>query len=132
MRKLRSDEVLGFSSLLGDVPMKCTLAVLVVCLLTSASMGVYAQTSGASTPTPQSTKSGRAADRALSKEVRAALIKAKIVDTPTISVRAKNGSVTLAGSVRDQSQIERAGEVARAVSGVNSVDNALTIRQPGQ
>ena len=112
--------------------MKCTLAVLVVCLLTSASMGVNAQTSGASTPTPQSAKSSRAADRALSKEVRAALIKAKIVDTPTISVRAKNGSVTLAGSVRDQSQIERAGEVARAVNGVNSVDNALTIRQPGQ
>ncbi|MFM0016810.1 BON domain-containing protein [Paraburkholderia sediminicola] len=112
--------------------MKCTFAVLVVCLLTSASTGVYAQTSGASTITPQSTKSSKAADRALSKEVRAALIKAKIADTPTISVRAKNGSVTLEGSVREQSQIERAGEVARAASGVNSVDNALTIRQPGQ
>ncbi|WP_429316985.1 BON domain-containing protein [Paraburkholderia sp. GAS448] len=92
-------------------------------------MSAYAQTDTTSTPAPQSTKSSRAADRALSKKVRTALIAAKIVDTPTISVRAKNGSVTLAGSVREQSEIERAGEVARAVSGVNSVDNALTVRQ---
>ncbi|HEX7913502.1 MAG TPA: BON domain-containing protein [Paraburkholderia sp.] len=112
--------------------MKCKFALVVFCLLTSASIGAYAQTSETSAPTPQSTRSSRAADRALSKQVRVALIKAKIVDTPTIFVRVKNGSVTLAGSVSDQSQIERAGEVARGVSGVNSVNNALTVRQPGQ
>jgi osmotically-inducible protein OsmY len=64
--------------------------------------------------------------------VHAALVKAKIIDAPNIVVRVKNGAVTLAGSVREQSKIDRAGEVARGVSGVNSVDNALTIRQPGQ
>jgi hyperosmotically inducible periplasmic protein len=112
--------------------MKCVLSVFLFCLFTPASMGVYAQPGMASALTPQSTKAGRAADRALSRRVRTALVTAKVVDTPTISVRAKNGSVTLEGSVRDQSQIERAGEVARTVSGVNSVDNALTIRQPGQ
>ena len=112
--------------------MKGMFAVFVFGLLTFTSTGLYAQTDSASVPTPQSTKASRAADRALSKRVRAALINANIVDTPNISVRAKNGSVTLAGSVSEQSQIERAGEVARGVSGVNSVDNALTIRQPGQ
>jgi hyperosmotically inducible protein len=109
--------------------MKCRPAVWMFCLFTTASMGAYAQTDVASIPAPQSTKSSKAADRALSKKVRTALIKAKIVDTQTISVRAKNGSVTLAGSVREQSEIERAGEVARGVGGVVSVDNALTIRQ---
>lgn len=112
--------------------MKCAFSVLLFCLLTSAAMGAYAETNGASAPAPQSTKTSRAADRALSKKVRMAMIKANILDTTTISVRAKNGSVTLEGSVSDQSQIERAGEVARTVSGVNSVDNALTIRQAGQ
>ncbi|NPT62582.1 BON domain-containing protein [Paraburkholderia sp. 5N] len=109
--------------------MKCRLAVCVFCLFATESMGVYAQTDSASTPAPQLTKSSNAADRALSNNVRTALIKAKIVDTPTISVLAKNGSVTLAGSVREQSEIEAAGDVARTVSGVNSVENALTVRQ---
>ncbi|MFD1558226.1 BON domain-containing protein [Paraburkholderia silviterrae] len=112
--------------------MKYTFRILAFSLLTSASMGVYAQTDVASNPVPQSTKASRAADRALSKQVRVALLKAKILDVPTISVRVKNGAVTLAGFVRDQSQIERAGEVAQTVSGVTSVKNAITIRQPGQ
>lgn len=109
--------------------MKCRVAFFVVCFLVTTSMGVHAQPNTDSTPASQPVKSSKAADRALSRKVRAALIKAKIVDTQTISVRAKNGFVTLAGSVREQSEIERAGEVARAVSGVSAVNNALAIRQ---
>ncbi|CAM2188011.1 hyperosmotically inducible periplasmic protein [Paraburkholderia sacchari] len=106
----------------------CALAAAVV----FTSVSAYPQEGSASVPTNQSTKAGRAADRALSKKVRTALVKAKIVDSSGITVRAKNGSITLEGSVREQSEIEHAGEVAQSVSGVTSVRNALTIRQPGQ
>jgi hyperosmotically inducible protein len=112
--------------------MKYMLVSFAFCFITAASMGVYAQPGGPASATTQSTKASRVADRALSKQVHVALVKAKIIDAPNIVVRVKNGAVTLAGSVREQSQIDRAGEVARGVSGVNSVDNALTIRQPGQ
>ena len=45
---------------------------------------------------------------------------------------AKGGAVALAGSVTDPAQIDKAGEVAKGVSGVTSVKNALTVKEVGQ
>jgi hyperosmotically inducible periplasmic protein len=42
-----------------------------------------------------------------------------------------DGAVTLQGTVPDQSQTDRAAEVAKSVEGVTSVKNALTVRAPG-
>ncbi|WP_321944430.1 BON domain-containing protein [Paraburkholderia tropica] len=73
-------------------------------------------------------KTARSADRILAKKVRTALSKTKDIDVANITVRAKTGVVTLQGTVPDQVQIDRAGQVARGVSGVTSVNVLLGIR----
>jgi len=45
-------------------------------------------------------------------------------------VRARGGAVTLTGSVPDQSQVDKAGDVAKTVDGVTSVANKLTVVIP--
>ncbi|WP_174258154.1 BON domain-containing protein [Burkholderia sp. THE68] len=112
---------------------KRTVAVLIASLFAAASMGAYAQGGSGSASTVQGkTATNKAADRALQKRVRAALAKDKNVTVSNITVRARGGDVTLQGSVPAQDELERAAEVAKGVPGVNSVNNALTIRTPGQ
>ena len=76
-------------------------------------------------------KQARAANRALSRKVRSALARTNNLSVSNITVRAKDGAVILQGTVPEQSQIERAGNVAKGVDGVTSVRNALTIRPVG-
>ncbi|MBK5124017.1 BON domain-containing protein [Burkholderia sp. R-69980] len=74
-------------------------------------------------------KSTRQANRALSKKVRATLIQDRQIDAANISVRAKDGAVTLYGTVSDAAQIARAADVAQGVPGVTSVRNVLTVKR---
>ncbi|WP_028218775.1 BON domain-containing protein [Paraburkholderia oxyphila] len=113
-------------------------------MLVAASLHVYAQ-DAASAPTPGATeaaktqaqqskaqyKSAKAANRALSRKVRAALAKDKDISVANITVRAKDGAVILQGTVPEQGQVDHATEVAKGVAGVTSVKNALTIRPVG-
>ncbi|PYE24372.1 BON domain-containing protein [Paraburkholderia silvatlantica] len=106
--------------------------------LVAASLHAYAQgdASGDATaaaqqqasPTQAQSKQAKAANRALSHKIRSALAKDKKIDIAKITVRVRDGAVVLQGSVPEQSQIERATEVAKGVQGVTSVKNALTIR----
>ncbi|OLL29054.1 transporter [Burkholderia sp. SRS-W-2-2016] len=80
---------------------------------------------GASAPV-----SGRKADRALRREVYAAIGKHKEIDAGNISVRAKGGAVTLTGTVTDTAQISSVAEIAKGVPGVTSVTNKLTVSKP--
>jgi osmotically-inducible protein OsmY len=72
-------------------------------------------------------KQARAANRALAKSVRQALNHTKGLVSSSINVNAKSGAVTLAGTVPDQAQIALAETTAKAVSGVTSVKNNLTL-----
>jgi osmotically-inducible protein OsmY len=78
-----------------------------------------------------SAKATRQANRALSKKVLVALSKGG-VSTSRINVVAKGGAVTLVGAVTDATQIDKAGELAKGVSGVTSVKNSLTLKEAGQ
>ncbi|MFM0169843.1 BON domain-containing protein [Paraburkholderia sediminicola] len=42
-------------------------------------------------------------------------------------VYAKGGAITLSGSVPKSDQVDRAGEIAKSVPGVSSVDNRLSV-----
>jgi osmotically-inducible protein OsmY len=77
-----------------------------------------------------SAKTVKKANRKLGLKVRGALAKAQGIDVSSISVRARGGAVTLTGSVPDQSQIDKAGDVAKGVDGVTSVSNKLTVVLP--
>lgn len=107
-------------------------------LLIAASVHAYAQSSEAAPAAASSTqaarqqyKSMKAANRALQRQVRAALSRARGISVANITVRARDGAVTLQGSVPEQAQSDRATEVAKGVAGVTSVRNALSIRPVG-
>ena len=73
---------------------------------------------------------GRKADRALRRRVYAAIGKDKEISAGDISVIAKDGAVTLNGTVTDSAQIAKTEAMARGVSGVRSVTNKLTVKKP--
>lgn len=111
----------------------------VAMLIAAAALQAHAQdtsepataTSGATLTARQQSKAARAADRALSRKILGSLAKDKDLNGASISVRVKNGVVTLQGLVRDQRQSERAIQIAKGTAGVTSVKNALTNRSLG-
>ena len=111
-------------------------------LLICGSIHAYAQASDAAPAapaTPASTTAGarahyksmKAANRALQRQVRSALVKDRGIAMSNVTIRARDGAVTLQGSVPLQAQSDRATEVAKGVPGVTSVRNALSIRPVG-
>ncbi|CAB3777470.1 hypothetical protein LMG28688_00368 [Paraburkholderia caffeinitolerans] len=105
-------------------------------LIALTSVGASAQGDASAPPTTgtasgagavSDAKAAKAADRALQKAVMRALSKTKGLRVSTISVRARNGVVTLEGQVPEQSQAELATRVAEGVQGVTQVKNALTL-----
>ncbi|MCX4147395.1 BON domain-containing protein [Paraburkholderia madseniana] len=104
-------------------------------LIVLASVNAYAQSSDAAPAAPMaasSAPSAKAANRALGRKVRTALSKTKGLSVTNITVRARGGAVTLAGTVPEQPQVDLATQAAQAVPGVTSVKNALSIRPVGQ
>ena len=101
-----------------------------LCLTVACSVS-YAQDNSASAPaaTAAPATSAKKVDRKLGYTVRKALSKTQGVDVSNISVRSRSGAVTLTGTVPDQGQIDKAGEVAQGVAGVKSVSNKLTVMQ---
>ena len=63
--------------------------------------------------------------------MRTALARDGRVSVSNITVRARDGAVTLQGSVPEAPQLDRATQAAKGVAGVTSVRNALTIRPVG-
>ncbi|QBR01763.1 BON domain-containing protein [Paraburkholderia pallida] len=106
----------------------------VAALLASGSVAVWAQgseTAGASAaPAASTAKEVRQANRALSRKVYAALAKHKEIDAGNISVVARDGAVTLNGTVTDAAQIDSVAAIAKTVPGVKSVANRLSVQRP--
>lgn len=102
-----------------------------LCLSVACSAS-YAQDNSASAPAAAMAApatSAKKVDRKLGYSVRKALSKTQGVDVSNITVRSHGGAVTLEGTVPDQGQIDKAGEVAQGVAGVKSVSNKLTVMQ---
>ena len=120
---------------------KSVLGVLII--LTS--LNVHAQGSGteglpaastatAASPgnaTPSTAKSSKKAEKdankALQNDVRRALSRTKGISMADITVQARDGAVALRGSMQNQAQIDQAGEVAKGVKGVTSVNNQIRV-----
>ncbi|APA89144.1 BON domain-containing protein [Paraburkholderia sprentiae WSM5005] len=74
--------------------------------------------------------SARKANRALRRQVYAAIGKHKEISAGNISVTARGSVVTLNGTVTDASQVNQVAEIAKGVPGVTSVINKLTVQKP--
>jgi hyperosmotically inducible protein len=105
-----------------------------LCVATASS--AYAQASDAEAPAATAaapatnTKATRAADRKLGRDVRRALARTQGFNVSNVFVRARSGAVTLTGSVPDGGMIQQAGDVAKGVPGVTSVNNRLVLVVP--
>ncbi|BCF99864.1 hypothetical protein PPGU19_044330 [Paraburkholderia sp. PGU19] len=114
----------------------------VAALFVAASMNAWPQSGqpasgaasvpGASAMTASGTAAptGRKADRALRRKVYAAIGKQKEISAGNIGITAKDGAITLNGSVTDASQIDKVVEITKGVPGVTSVTNKLTVQKP--
>lgn len=81
-------------------------------------------------PGTTTAKATRQANRALRRKVYAAIVKHKEIDAGNISAIAKDGAVTLDGTVADAAQTDEVMEIAKGVPGVMSVTNRLTVKKP--
>jgi len=110
-----------------------------VIVIATISMQAFAQSNASGVPATTvsgatakaDAKAQRAQNRALQKKIRAVLAKTNGLDVSNIAVRARSGAVVLEGTVPEQAQIDLAGEAAKAVPGVTSLKNALTIKLQG-
>ncbi|SFN19141.1 hyperosmotically inducible protein [Izhakiella capsodis] len=68
-------------------------------------------------------------DAATTSEIKAKLIADDIVPSRKIKVSTTNGVVQLSGTVDSQAQLQRAEGIAKAIEGVKSVKNDLTVKQ---
>ncbi|AQV94274.1 BON domain-containing protein [Cupriavidus necator] len=116
MKKIR---LIGFSVLLAS-------AIVPILAVAQNDEG-NAATASATADRASNPSESRAANRALAKSVRLALAKAKGIPMTHLFVYAKDGVVTLSGAVPDKSQVDRAGAIAKGVTGVSSVENRLSV-----
>jgi hyperosmotically inducible protein len=72
-------------------------------------------------------KAERVANRTLQNDVRRALSRTKGISMADVTVQARDGEVTLRGSMQNQAQVDQAGEVAKGVKGVTAVRNQVRV-----
>lgn len=77
----------------------------------------------------QSTPGQYVDDVALTAEVKSKLAGSDRVDALDVNVDSMNGKVTLKGWASTPAEARAAGEIAREVDGVKSVDNQLQVKQ---
>jgi hyperosmotically inducible protein len=77
----------------------------------------------------KSAKAPRSADRKLAHRVATALGRTRGLNPTRIIVRARDGHVTLSGSVPDDGQIPLAVDAAQQVEGVKTVQQVLHISE---
>ena len=85
--------------------------------------------SGSSTSNAATATATAATDTLVTGKVKSAFLADSDLKSMSISVETNDGEVTLSGSLANQPQIDRAVQVASAVSGVRSVRNRLVIRR---
>lgn len=72
-------------------------------------------------------KAAKAADRKLAHRIATALARTRGLDSSRIFVKARDGHVTLSGSVTDGAQVSLAEDAAKHVDGVKAVDNDIRV-----
>lgn len=114
---------------MGRITLVAALLAFVMLAGCSAMM-VGGGSSSASAPlgTDHRSSSQIAADSAVERAVSAAIAGDKVVAADQIEVSARDGRVSLTGSVNGFDARDRAVAIARTANGVTSVDNQLKVR----
>lgn len=87
-----------------------------------------AQSPSTSASGPSTTMGEKVDDTVITTKVKTALLADDVVKGLDISVNTTMGAVALTGAVENQMQIDRAVELAKAVEGVQNVQNGMTLK----
>lgn len=87
-----------------------------------------AQSPSTSASGPSTTMGEKVDDTVITTKVKTALLADDAVKGLDISVNTTMGAVALTGAVENQMQIDRAVELAKAVEGVQNVQNGMTLK----
>ena len=112
-----------------------TLSLALCTLLAAASLNASAQSEASAPGATAAATSGTAvpatpSNTRLRRAVYTAIAKHKEIHGGSIGVTARNGAVTLNGTVTDAAQVEKVAEIASGVPGVTSVTNKLMVQKP--
>ncbi len=80
-------------------------------------------------PVPKTTVGTEIDDSVVTTRVKSALLSEVAIKSFDIQVETRKGEVQLSGFVDNQTQIDRAIEIAHNVEGVKSVTNKMSIKQ---
>lgn len=97
------------------------------------SLNAWSQQATSATATASGTmtpKEIRTANRLLRRQIYAALGKHKDINAGNIALTAKQGAVTINGTVPDASKIDEVAGIVKGVPGVVSVTNKLMVQAP--
>jgi osmotically-inducible protein OsmY len=89
---------------------------------------VLATAAGCTSTLPKESAGEYIDDAVITTKVKASLLDQPTLKSTDIRVETFKGTVNLGGYVAAQSQIDKAGEVARGVNGVRAVKNDLKLR----
>ena len=96
--------------------------LIAICLSSTLLLGACS-----SSPTKEST--GQYLDNAvITTKVKSALFEAKDVDSSNITVKSFKNTVQLSGFVNTQVEVQKAGQIASKVTGVQKVENDLLVK----
>lgn len=95
----------------------------------TAAVAVGLAVSGCNVIRGQSSAGQYVDDVAITSKVKAELLDSDRVDGLDVNVDSLNGKVTLKGWASSASEIAAAGDIARSVDGVKSVDNQLQVKR---
>lgn len=96
-------------------------------VIACAVIGTVSITACSSTPT-KSSVGEKVDDSVITTKVKAKFVEDKDVRARAISVETFKGVVQLSGFANSQLEIDRAGELARSVNGVESVKNDIRLK----
>lgn len=104
-------------------------SVLLAAMLAGAVSGLVVGCKGEPGPPPPATTVGTVIDDSMvTTKVKSALLADADVKSSEIKVETRKGEVQLSGFADNQTQIDRAGELARGVEGVKSVHNGMSLK----
>lgn len=104
-----------------------TSCLVLLMLLAAFTVGSSIFVSCASTRTQEST-GGYVDDSVITTKVKTLLAEDDFLKSFQISVETFKGTVQLSGFVNSQKAVDKAGEIARSVKGVESVKNNLIVK----
>jgi len=106
------------------------LGIVMAATVAVSALAIAPVTFAQTTPAATDAKAQRQANRKLARDVRKALENASL-NVDDVRILAKNGAVTLAGTVPEGDDIAQLPVVASKVAGVTSVANDVGVREEG-